>query len=58
MSKRQQALTTITAIVAQEGRVTQAALREYVEHRISRESFDRAVALGLRCYHAQEREGA
>ena len=50
MTKRQQALTRITAEVAKEGRVTQYALRLYDEGRISRAAFNEAVERGLRAH--------
>ena len=50
MTKRQLILEQIKVIVAQEGRVTGAALRLYVEGRISRQAFDAACGRGYAIY--------
>lgn len=52
MSKREIALTTIRVEVAREGRMTQAAMRAYVENRISRAAFDEACRKGMRQFEA------
>jgi hypothetical protein len=45
--KRKDALTIIRAEVAEEGRMTQRAMRAYVENRVSRKSFDDACRQGM-----------
>lgn len=47
MTKRQQALERIRIECAKEGRVTQFALRHYVENRISMVAFREACNRGL-----------
>lgn len=50
MTKRQMALSLIRAEVAREGRMTQQAMRAYVENRISRQAFDEACRAGMRIF--------
>lgn len=52
LTQRELKLHAIRADVAKEGRVTHYAIRLYIENRISRKSFDAAVAAGMRYYRA------
>jgi len=44
---RAQVVATVAAYVAEDGRVAARTLRGYVDHRMSRQAFDQAVARGL-----------
>ncbi len=52
MTKREHALATIRAEVAETGEVTFFAMRAYVENRISRKAFNEAVAQGMKAFNA------
>jgi hypothetical protein len=54
LTKREQYLQIIKADVAKEGRITGHATRLFIENRISRQSFNAAVAAGMRHYRATE----
>ena len=47
MTRRDLALRIITAEVAETGKAGKCAIRAYVECRVSRESFNKACAVGL-----------
>jgi hypothetical protein len=51
---RAQALTFITADVAEHGEIGQAAIRAYVEHRISRAAFNEACRRGMAHYQHRQ----
>lgn len=51
--KRKQAIAVIVADVAQHGIAGKAALRAFVENRISRAAFNEAVAHGLHLYNVR-----
>ena len=48
MTKRELHLEHIRIEVAREGRITQEAIRHYVENRISRQAFQEAIDRGMR----------
>lgn len=49
--KIKQALETIRIEAAINGKITQEAMRAYVEHRISKDSFLEASQIGLKQYN-------
>jgi hypothetical protein len=53
MTRRELALRIITAEVASTGKAGKCAIRAYVECRMSRESFEKACAIGLAIYERQ-----
>jgi hypothetical protein len=58
MTKRELHLEHIRIEVAREGRVTQEAIRHYIENRISRQAFQEAIDKGMRQYEARTRRDA
>ena len=53
--KRKTAIVNIRAEVARQGRVTAYATRLYIEGRMGRETFDKAVDEGMIIYNANQR---
>jgi hypothetical protein len=58
MNKRERAISAIIADVARNGVAGQDALRAYVENRISRTTFNQAVAKGMKWYNANRHRPA
>ena len=56
MTKREIHLEYIRIEVATEGRVTQEAIRHYIENRISRQSFQKAIDRGMEQFNERKRQ--
>ena len=52
---RKQALAVIRAEVAEHGECTRAAMRAYVENRVGRAAFNKAMAVGMQIHRGEHR---
>lgn len=55
MNRRKMAINVIVAEVAEKGKAGECAIRAYIETRMSKATFDRACAIGLKIYERSER---